>query len=387
MYGIKLLLALVIVAGTIAYVGDKIGMKIGKKRLSLFGLRPKHTSIVITVGTGILIALASLLLLMGASKDVRMALFDMEAMLERLSALNQSLVSKNNELLGLRSDIEKKVSDLLILQEDKDVLESNLTKLKKEYQVVQESKLELEDKVEKLTLQKSSLTEQVDNLAHNISLFGRRYLSSLTGDIVYQKGEIIIEESIDLEESSDKIENKVDNLLEEADRLARQAGIEIKDNKEILEYNIQELNRLHDILKEKKGRVILRLLSAKNTFKDEVLSINFDLYEDYKVYHQGDTILIGNIQPSDDLSSIERELYLLLDSLNKKVISDGLLVDSEVEVGEISLISLYPIIDRLLLEKKSIKIEIVAIDDIWRSDNLRDNIEFKISGDDNDNRN
>ncbi|OCL25599.1 hypothetical protein U472_14815 [Orenia metallireducens] len=387
MYGIKLLLALVIVAGTIAYVGDKIGMKIGKKRLSLFGLRPKHTSIVITVGTGILIALASLLLLMGASKDVRMALFDMEAMLERLSALNQSLVSKNNELLGLRSDIEKKVSDLLILQEDKDVLESNLTKLKKEYQVVQESKLELEDKVEKLTLQKSSLTEQVDNLAYNISLFGRRYLSSLTGDIVYQKGEIIIEESIDLEESSDKIENKVDNLLEEADRLARQAGIEIKDNKEILEYNIQELNRLHDILKEKKGRVILRLLSAKNTFKDEVLSINFDLYEDYKVYHQGDTILMANIQPSDDLSSIERELYLLLDSLNKKVISDGLLVDSEVEEGEISLISLYPIIDKLLLEKKSIKIEIVAIDDIWRSDNLRDNIEFKISGDDNDNRN
>ena len=387
MYGIKLLLSLIIVAGIIAYVGDKIGMKIGKKRLSLFGLRPKHTSIVITVGTGILIALASLVLLMGASKDVRMALFDMEAMLERLSVLNQSLASKNNELLDLRRDIDKKVNDLLILEEDKDNLEADLTKVKQEYQIAQESKLELEDKVEELNLQKSSLTEQVDNLAYNISLFGRRYLSSLTGYIIYQKGEIIIEEAINLEEGLNKVEAKVNKLLEQADVLARQAGIEVKDKKGSITYNNQELNGLYEILKNKKDRVILRLVTAKNTFKDEALAINFDIYEDYKVYQQGEPILVGEVQSTDNLSSIERDLDFLLENLKRKVISDGLLVDPKGEVGEISPITLYPIIDRLLMENKSSRIQIIALNDIWRNDNLKDNIEFKILGDDNDNWN
>jgi len=385
MYGIKLLLALIIVAGIIAYVGDKIGMKVGKKRLSLFGLRPKHTSIVITVSTGILIALASLLLLMGASKDVRMALFDMEAMLERLSVLNQNLASKNNELLDLREEIDKKVKDLLILEEDKNNLKIDLTKIKKEYQVVQQSKLELEDKVEELNLQKSSLTEQVDNLAYNISLFGRKYLSSLTGDIIYQKGEIIIEEVINLAEPSDKIEDKIDKLLKQADIQAREAGIEIKGNH--IEYNKQELNRLYEILKEKKGRVILRFLSAKNTFKNEALTISFDLYEDYKVYQQGDTILIGDIQFSDNLLTIDKNLSQLLERLKIKANSDGLLVNGENQVGEISIINLYPLIDRLLMENKSIRVGIIATNDIWRNDSLKDNIEFKILGDDNDNRN
>ena len=36
-----------IVGGLIAYLADKMGSKIGKKRMSVFGLRPKHTSILL----------------------------------------------------------------------------------------------------------------------------------------------------------------------------------------------------------------------------------------------------------------------------------------------------------------------------------------------------
>jgi len=39
----------------VAYLGDIVGTRIGKRRISLFGLRPRHTSSVITVITGILI--------------------------------------------------------------------------------------------------------------------------------------------------------------------------------------------------------------------------------------------------------------------------------------------------------------------------------------------
>ena len=60
MNGFSMFFLLAILGGIVAYVGDRIGMKVGRKRLSIFGLRPKHTSIVITVITGILISAVTL---------------------------------------------------------------------------------------------------------------------------------------------------------------------------------------------------------------------------------------------------------------------------------------------------------------------------------------
>lgn len=77
MYGLGLVLMLVVLGGLIAFIGDRIGMKIGKKRLSIFGLRPKYTSILITIITGIVVAGTSVLVMSIVSQDVRTALFRM----------------------------------------------------------------------------------------------------------------------------------------------------------------------------------------------------------------------------------------------------------------------------------------------------------------------
>ena len=53
-------LFLLAVCGLIAYIGDLLGRRMGKKRLSAFGLRPKHTAILFTIVTGVLIACVSL---------------------------------------------------------------------------------------------------------------------------------------------------------------------------------------------------------------------------------------------------------------------------------------------------------------------------------------
>ncbi len=51
-----LILLLLALCGFIAYIGDLLGRRFGKKRLTLFGLRPKHTAIILTIATGVLIA-------------------------------------------------------------------------------------------------------------------------------------------------------------------------------------------------------------------------------------------------------------------------------------------------------------------------------------------
>ena len=78
MYGFTLILTLVVVGGVIAYIGDRLGMNVGRKKLTLFGLRPKHTSILVTIVTGVLIAGASIGVLTIASQDVHTPLFRMK---------------------------------------------------------------------------------------------------------------------------------------------------------------------------------------------------------------------------------------------------------------------------------------------------------------------
>jgi hypothetical protein len=57
--GILLIFVIAFVAGSIAYVGDRVGHQVGRKRLTLFGLRPKYTSTVVAVATGVMIALVA----------------------------------------------------------------------------------------------------------------------------------------------------------------------------------------------------------------------------------------------------------------------------------------------------------------------------------------
>ena len=63
MYGLALIAIIAVMGGAIAYIGDKLGTKVGKKKLSIFGLRPKYTSVIVTIITGILISAATLGLL------------------------------------------------------------------------------------------------------------------------------------------------------------------------------------------------------------------------------------------------------------------------------------------------------------------------------------
>ena len=72
------IIVLMLVSGAIAYVGDAIGTAVGKKRLSVFGLRPRWTALVVAVATGFLITLFTLTVSAVLSEDVRIALFSLE---------------------------------------------------------------------------------------------------------------------------------------------------------------------------------------------------------------------------------------------------------------------------------------------------------------------
>src|SRR5579875_2054309 len=73
--GTGIVVFIVVLAGVIAYLGDRVGHQVGRKRLTLFNIRPRYTSTIIAVGTGMIIALVITLVAIFASNQVKTAFF------------------------------------------------------------------------------------------------------------------------------------------------------------------------------------------------------------------------------------------------------------------------------------------------------------------------
>lgn len=91
----------VLLGGLVAYLADGLGRKLGKKRLSLFGMRPRHTATALTVGAGVLIPLLTVLTLSVASSEFR------QWVTEGRAAIRESKIL-SERVSGLRTEIEKK---------------------------------------------------------------------------------------------------------------------------------------------------------------------------------------------------------------------------------------------------------------------------------------
>jgi hypothetical protein len=98
--GIGNLAFVMVVAGTVAYVGDRVGHQVGRRRLSLFGIRPRYTSTIVAIATGVLIALVVSLGAIFASQQVKTAFFKMNSINEQIT-----------ELQSRQRDLEAKVNN------------------------------------------------------------------------------------------------------------------------------------------------------------------------------------------------------------------------------------------------------------------------------------
>ncbi len=98
--GILIVVIIVLVAGLIAYVGDRVGHQVGRKRLTLFGLRPKHTSTIVAVATGMTIAFVATVVPLLTTPLARQALF-------HLGEIN----AKVNELQAQADQLEKQTRE------------------------------------------------------------------------------------------------------------------------------------------------------------------------------------------------------------------------------------------------------------------------------------
>jgi uncharacterized protein (DUF3084 family) len=149
--GYILILAIILLGGAIATVGDRIGSRVGKARLSLFNLRPKKTAVLVTIMTGSITAATTLGLMLAANRQLRDILFKTENIIRQ----NQQVQRELDKAVTQKADIQRELSvtradltesvrrlrnindSLKVAQTRQKASEANLKKLRFRYELAQ----------------------------------------------------------------------------------------------------------------------------------------------------------------------------------------------------------------------------------------------------------
>ena len=345
MYGIMLIVVLVLTGGVIAFIGDRLGSKVGKKKLSLFGLRPRHTSILVTIITGILITTVTFGILAIASKDVRTALFGMnklkaelnekQSMLEEASG---ALVNVKNDLNTTKEEYAKSKKDLEETQEDLEIAQQAAELLKQEQVALQNRNQELWSDNQTLIEHNQSLAENNQFLlANNESLKADNLELEKTNNdlqegienirerpIIYRVGELLASGVIKKTDDPVKIQNDLNQIIALAnskiiDRLGTEGS---KDGVWI--YPI-EYQKAMDRLKQAKGDTVIRLIVAANLVKGDPVLTELEMHPNRVVYQENEFVYQKIYNVPIDGSNSEMLISDFLRNVNMTAINNGIL--------------------------------------------------------------
>lgn len=103
--GLVLIAAILVLGGVIATVGDRLGMKVGRSRLTLFKLRPRQTATLITVLTGVVISASTFGILFAVSDQLRTGVFELEEIQDELDTARNELGQAEQEKRQTQSEL------------------------------------------------------------------------------------------------------------------------------------------------------------------------------------------------------------------------------------------------------------------------------------------
>ena len=182
MSGWLLILAVLVLGGVLSTLGDRLGSRIGKARLSLFQMRPRRTAVVITVLTGSLISALTLGLMVAVSERLRVGLFQLDELETRLRSSRKSLQ------LSLKQ-LDQNQAELAQARSDRAAAEQQLAPLKKQRQELEAERDRLGQDVAARDEELRQLQQRTRLSQQELRQLERNVLDLRSGDVVLSTGQ------------------------------------------------------------------------------------------------------------------------------------------------------------------------------------------------------
>jgi uncharacterized protein (DUF3084 family) len=372
MYSLVLVFIVLIISGLIAFVGDWVGLKIGKKRVTIFGLRPHSTAIFITIISGILIAIITVTILAISSNDVRTALFGMEELKEKLSYLSREVELRNTQLSSTKEDLKEKTTQLQEMEEKYQELSEdikNKTGQLEELLIIREGLIEEKDK----------LTKEVEELNAAIKALYSGIAWIREGEVIFGSDEQIALTIIQGQKPIEEIKEELFGFLNEASNKVLAMGA--KKNERTNQVFIIAQEEFEDITQkiyDSDKEMIVRLLSSINVVRGEPIVAHFKTLENKLVFIIDEEIISEEIESSEVPGEVEKALLSLLRKVNIIAVEKGVIPDPKTSfVGTVSAVNLYDTVKTIVESGIITKVSVISVYDTWSTGPLRVRMEAK----------
>ena len=417
MEGIYLILVMIVTGGVIAFIGDKLGTKIGKKRLSIFGLRPRHTSMIVTVVTGGLITALSIGFMVLISQNVRTALFGMDELRHTMDATlaeldeatenlfkaqteferaNENLRMSKEEVIALKNEQEDLRAESDRLKEGNEQLEATNSELAAQNENLSgtNATLEADNKKlgefnitltadnEKLSADNNKLSSDNDKLSADNSELEERnnrlragIIAIREGDITLRAGEILASGIIKGGQTAEEISTEINALAERATQSLTERFGGNEDNS-VWIYQPELQHVIEEI--ESSGRdMVLRITAAGNMVRGEPVRSRLEIYPNKLIFKKDEVILSKTYDVSGDAQP-EIILQDFLREINRIAIEKGILSDPLTgSVGRMEATQLYDVFDSLSAVKNKVRLTATAREQTDSQGPLRLNIKLE----------
>ena len=329
MVGIILIIIMAIVGGFIAYLADKMGSKIGKKKMSIFGLRPKHTSILLTVASGTIIAVLTIGVMAISSQSARTALFGMDKLQRELKLLNIEKADATlalNEAKGKVEEQNKKISELDTKMQasiaENDAMESKLAEVNAMYSKAQEA-------LTSLTESKAQLTSEIEELEKTTDALRKGIINMREGQVYYRAGELVYAGIMRGGLKHDANVAQVNWLLQNANEAAlERLGMQQREEPlQAIWLARGSVDNAVRALDKSKGNLFFRVRTVANIIVGELAVCEIEMFENQFIYPDGTLIYSVDYDLSKGTTTHDNLLMEFLTQINHQAVQAGVLPD------------------------------------------------------------
>lgn len=434
MQGVLLILYMLFVSGLIAVVGDRVGYRIGKKRLTWFNLRPRHTAVLVAVITGVSISALTLGTLLLLNRSLSEALFSytnqiaqaeqelralnrQKALLEaenatlraerdrlkldldqfrsqqsaaqtRLSEVRDQLAmalqerqeaeaklaAANEQLAQVQPGLERAQAELEAVKAEVEAARKMIADLESQKQALQLDRDQLERSLDTAQTALSQLETQKKQLEQEIAQLNQLAVRLRRGELAILAGEVLATGVVQTPAGADPaaVRQQFERVLAQAEQRALALGSRpIPPLENAILIRREEADQALEKLKEP-GSWAVRILSLTNRLKGEPVPVLVEIYPNQRIFARGSVLAQGVIQPGLSENEIQQRLLELLNQANQRSQAEGLLSDPITgTVGEFSQVKFLEVVQHLRQSTTPLDVKLVADTDIYTAGPLR----------------
>ncbi len=329
MNGWLLILALLVLGGVLSTLGDRLGSRVGKARLSLFNLRPRQTAVVITVLTGSLISALSLGLMLLVSRQLRIGLFELDEVLAKLQSSRDSLKVSRLAQSNSERDLQQAKSDSTHVQIELKEVQKRATELRNELAPLQKQRQHLEAErtrlsrdisqkdadIQRTEIELANVRSTINAAEKELKQLESNLIALRRGAVVLSSGQQLAAATLRLEAPS-QARDVINRLLQEANQEAfRRVRPGEEANRQILLVPRSDIKRIEQIIR-KPGTWVVNVRSAANVLRGENIVYAFpDVRPNITVVRQAEVLARTTLdQNEQSAETVRNRLNLLLAS-------------------------------------------------------------------------